>query len=131
MNLDLDVRLGYYPKVKINKPHLYRHFIGVMPSDDVDEILEYLKDVTESTSTLTTYLQSDLPATFEADVGVEPTYIYFVVHGEISSIMSEDSAVSFDFIGSKTFIDSKNYSYSVNIYRTSDKVEGNVSYTIG
>lgn len=109
---------------------IYRHFIGVMSSDVVSTILSSLKNVTSSTSTLKTYLQNSVPNLFEANVGSTATYIYFVIKGTINTIKSGGFDVPFELVQSATFTNSYDAQYSVNVYRTSNKVFGALSFNI-
>ena len=109
---------------------IYRHFIGVMSSDVVSTILSSLKNVTTDTATLKTYLQNNVPSLFEADVGSTATYIYFVIKGTINTIKSGGFDVPFELVQSATFTNSYDAQYSVNVYRTSNKVFGVLSFNI-
>jgi len=109
---------------------LYRHFIGPMASDDIDEIIGSLQDVISDTGSIKTYLSK--PSSYVANIGDAPTYVYFIIKGTINSLSSSGWPVPYELVEANvTFTNHYNATYSVNVYRTANKIKGDLNFIIG
>lgn len=110
----------------------YRQFYGVVSGDTVAQVLTNLKDVQTDTSSLKTVLSNSLPSSVSLSLGSTPVYVYFIVRSNltINTLKSGGFDVPFSLVDTQSFTNHYDASYTVKVYRTDNKVFGDMVVNI-
>lgn len=108
---------------------IYRQYYYATDSTTTSTVLSNLKNVTSSTTGVSTYLESTRKTQITMNTGASastPKYVYFVIPTTMSSITKVSSGgfeVPITTISTSTsFTNSYDASYSVRVYRTSSMI---------
>ena len=114
---------------------LYRQFLYATNETNTSTILANLKDVTSSTTYINTYLQNNYPSDVQMSLGNDYKYVYFIMDSSQTITQVTDAVFGFGVpvervTNTTQFTNQYNYQYSVNIYKTVNKINGDINFNI-
>lgn len=115
----------------VSETVLYRQFYGYVEGDNISSVLTNLKNVTNNSAEVKTYVQNYNPDSFTVTIPTGKTgYIYFITRHPINKVVWGPLEFPTENLGSYEFTNSYNKNYTVNVYRSNELNAGTYDLTL-